>query len=80
MSDRTTTGILAIQRAIVSASPSGWRDGIVTSVANGIVQVASLTGEIRIVVTDAPVNAGDPVALHPVGEVLAAGPDWYSAR
>jgi hypothetical protein len=80
MSDRTTTGILAIQRAIVSASPSGWRDGLVTSAGNGIVEVATLTGELRSVVTDAPVNAGDPVALHLVGEVLAAGPDWYSAR
>jgi hypothetical protein len=80
MSDRTTTGILAIQRAIVSASPSGWRDGIVISAGDGIVEIATLSGENRTVVTDASVNVGDPVALHPVGEVLAAGPDWYSAR
>lgn len=80
MSDRTTTGILAIQRAIVSASPSGWRDGIVASTSDGIAQIVTLSGELRIVFTDAPLNAGDPVALHPVGEVLAAGPDWYSAR
>lgn len=80
MSERTTTGILAIQRAIVSASPSGWRDAIVMSAGDGMAAIVTLSGEIRSVFTDAPLNAGDPVALHPVGEVLAAGPDWYSAR
>ena len=80
MSDETTTGILVIQRAIASASPSGWRDGLVVSVDRGVAEIATLGGEFHRVRTDAPVNAGDPVALHLVAEVLATGPVWYSAR
>jgi hypothetical protein len=81
MSDNdTTTRILAIQRVMACASPSAWRDGIVVSVAAGIVEIATLDGATHRIVTEAVVTVGEPVALHPIAEVLALGEDWYPAR
>lgn len=80
MSDNTTTGILAIQRVVACASPSGWRDALVVAVADGSVELLTLVGAVVRVGTEAPVNVGEPVAYHPVAEVLALGEDWYPAR
>ena len=80
MSDNTTTRILAIQRAVACASPSGWRDGFVISVADGAIDVATLSGEVERLESDAPATVGGPVAYHPVAEVLALGSEWYPAR
>lgn len=81
MSDNdTTTRILAIQRVMACASPSAWRDAVVVSAADGVVELVTLAGEALRVTSSAPVAAGDPVALHPVAEVLALGTEWYPAR
>ena len=80
MSDNTTTRILAIQRVVACASPSGWRDALVLSATDGIARLATLDGGLVQVSTDAPLAAGDPVAYHPVAEVLALGAEWYAAR
>jgi hypothetical protein len=80
MSDHTTTRILAIQRVVACASPSGWRDAVVVSVIDGSVELATLSGALEIVATDAPVVVGEPVAFHPVAEVIALGREWYAAR
>ena len=81
MSDNdTTTRILAIQRVMACASPSAWRDPIVVSAVGGILELTTLTGETHRIASFAPVAVGEPVALHPVAEVLAVGDDWYPAR
>lgn len=80
MSDNTTTRIFAIQRVVACASPSGWRDAFVVSVADGSVELATLSGSVELIATDAPVVVGEPVAYHAVAEVLALGQEWYSAR
>ena len=81
MSDNdTTTRILAIQRVMACASPSSWRDALVLSAVGGSVELATLNGDVVRISTDAPLAAGDPVAYHPVAEVLALGADWYPAR
>lgn len=80
MSDNTTTRILAIQRVVACASPSGWRDALVVAAFDGSVEIAILEGAIIRVSSEAPVSAGEPVAYHPVAEILALGDDWYSAR
>jgi hypothetical protein len=80
MSDNTTTRILAIQRVVACASPSGWRDALVLSVAADGALLATLEGDVVQVSTEAPLAVGDPVAYHPVAEVLALGTEWYSAR
>jgi hypothetical protein len=46
MSDNTTTRILAIQRAVACAPPSGWRDAVVVAVEHGTVQLATLAGSL----------------------------------
>jgi len=80
MSDNTTTRILAIQRVVACASPSGWRDGFVVAVADGSAELLTLEGAVVLIATEAPVIVGEPVAYHPVAEVLALGNEWYSAR
>ncbi len=80
MSDNTTTRILAIQRVVACASPSGWRDAFVVSVADGSVELATLAGSVELVSTDAPVAVGEPVAYNPLAQVIAQGQEWYSAR
>lgn len=80
MNDDTTTRILAIQRVMACASPSSWRDALVVSAFGGVAELATLGGESVVVSTDAPVAAGDPVAYHPVAEILALGNAWFSAR
>jgi hypothetical protein len=80
MSDNTTTRILAIQRVVACASPSGWRDAFVVAVADGVVELTTFAGTLERVITDAPVAVGEPVAYHPVAEVIALGQEWYSAR
>lgn len=80
MSDNTTTRILAIQRVVACASPSGWRDAVVVAVEDGTVQLATLAGSLEQIATDAPVLVGEPVAYHPVAEVIALGREWYTAR
>jgi hypothetical protein len=80
MSDNTTTRILAIQRVVACASPSGWRDAFVVAVTHGVVELTTFAGTLERVITDAPVAVGEPVAYHPVAEVIALGQEWYSAR
>lgn len=80
MSDNTTTRILPIQRVVACASPSGWRDAIVVAAPNRSAELVTLEGTVVLIATEAPVSVGEPVAYHPVAEVLALGGDWYSAR
>lgn len=80
MSDNTTTRILAIQRVVACASPSGWRDAFVVAVSDGIVELATLSGTTERLTTEAPLAVGEPVAFHPVAEVIALGSEWYAAR
>ena len=81
MSDNhTTTRILAIQRVMACASPSGWRDAFVLSAAGGSAELATFAGDVVRVSTEAPLAVGDPVAYHSVAEVLALGTHWYPAR
>lgn len=80
MSDNTTTRILAIQRVVACASPSGWRDAFVVAVEDGSVDLVTFAGATLRLATDAPLAAGEPVAYHPVAEVIALGSEWYAAR
>jgi hypothetical protein len=80
MSDNTTTRILAIQRVVACASPSGWRDAFVVAVEDGSVDLVTFAGATVHLATDAPLAAGEPVAYHPVAEVIALGSEWYAAR
>lgn len=80
MSEPTQTTVLAIQRAVACASPRAWRDLVVADADGGLVTLADWDGGTVTVVTDADVVTGEPVAFHPVADVLAAGERWFSAR
>lgn len=80
MPNHTPTDVLPIQRAVATASPSAWRDALVVSRAGDALTVAMLDGRVRTLSTLAPAATGEPVAVHPVAEVVAVGDAWYSAR
>ena len=80
MLDRTRIDVLPIQEAVAAASPSAWRDGIAVSRIHDALTVALLDGEVTVVTTRATPTPGEPVAVHPVAEVVAIGGAWYSAR
>ncbi|HWJ84437.1 MAG TPA: nuclease [Cellulomonas sp.] len=80
MPNRTRIDVLPIQEAVATASPSAWRDGLVVALDDAQVTVALLDGPVHVVTTRATPSLGEPVAVHPVAEVLAVGSAWYAAR
>lgn len=72
--------VLPIQEVVASASPSAWRDGLVQDQGDAQVTVVLLDGEVRVLTTRATPQPGEPVAVHPVAELLAVGGVWYAAR
>lgn len=80
MLNRTPVDVLPIQAAVATASPSAWRDALVASHAGDALTVALLDGQVWVLSTLAAAAPGEPVAVHPVAEVLAVGGAWYSAR
>ncbi len=72
--------VLPIQEVVATASPSAWRDGLDASRRPGEVTVALLDGRTCALATRAAPELAEPVAVHPVAEVLAVGGTWYSAR
>lgn len=80
MIDRTLFDVLPIQAVVANASPSAWLDGLVVATGPGTLTVALLTGAERTLLTGATPEVGEPVAVHPVAEVVAVGGTWYSAR
>lgn len=80
MPHRLRVDVLPIQEAVATASPSAWRDAVVTRSEPGLLTVALLDGAAWSLITGAEATPGEPVAVHRVAEVLAVGPTWYSAR
>lgn len=80
MSDKTTPEVLPLQRAVVSAWPSAWIDALVMcSDARGLL-IGSISGELISIDAQAQVEPGEPVAFHPVAEVLSVGGQLVRAR
>jgi hypothetical protein len=76
----TRIDVLPIQAAVAAASPTAWRDGLVAARERDATTVVLLDGGVRVLSTSAAPEPGEPVAVHPVAEVLAVGGAWYSAR
>jgi len=77
-SDRPGHGLHAMQLRLATATPSKWLDAIVTSIdADGFASVATLAGGARRVwhhdAFAGALQVGDPVGVHGVYGVLAAG-------
>lgn len=71
-----------LQERIAAATPSKWRDGIVTSVAGGWIGVALVdSGDVAWAWahhTPAGLAPGEPVALHALYSTLAFGSERLS--
>ncbi len=80
MLNRSLFDVLPIQAVVANASPSAWRDGLVVSQRPGALTVMLLDGQEGMLITGATPAVGEPVAVHPVAEVIAIGDTWYSAR
>lgn len=80
MLNRSLFDVLPIQEVVANASPSAWRDGLAVSQRPGALTVMLLDGPELTLITGATTAVGEPVALHPVAEVIAVGGTWYSAR
>lgn len=83
MSRNISPTVLPIQRAMAEANPLAWRDGLVLAALEGVVSVAFLDGttaRLRVVGPAVGLVAGEPVAYHPVAELLAAGASRTTAR
>lgn len=80
MPNRIRFDVLPIQEAVATASPRAWRDGVVTDQGPGELTIALLDGTWRTLATRADFAVGEPVAVHPVAELVAAGTTWYAAR
>lgn len=88
MEREIATGVLAIQRCMAQASPRSWRDGIVVHLADGTLELALLDGStalgpvvrLHVIGSDLALRAGEPVAWHPVAEILSAGQEAATAR
>ncbi|GAA4163956.1 hypothetical protein GCM10022286_25150 [Gryllotalpicola daejeonensis] len=75
MSRTISSTVLPIQQAMAGATPSAWRDGLVLEASGNEIVVAFLEGGVlRLRAFDAlaELAAGEPVAFHPVAEILDA--------
>ena len=80
MSSKNQLGVLAVQRAVANASPSFWRDLIVVGRAGDSLQAISLDGTRYALQTSARAEAGEPIAIHPIAEILAIGSELLAVR
>ena len=83
MSRTISPTVLPIQQAMAGATPSAWRDGLVLEASGAEVAIAHLDGSVsrlRVVGPAVELVAGEPVAYHPVAEILDARQIATTAR
>ena len=72
-----------IQRCMAAANPAAWWDGLATHADGAEATIALLNGaavRVRIVGPAVDIAAGEPVAYHPVAELLSASAVLTTAR
>ena len=81
-SGRAGHSVLPIQERVASASPSAWRDALVTSSLNGAIELAFFDGETRSLWNHDSLGlaVGEPVAWHPVAGLISADGQLRSTR
>ena len=83
MSRQSTDAVSPIQLVMAGANPLAWQDAIVLAAGDAVVTLALLEGvvlELRVVGAPVDLATGEPVAYHPVAELLAAGDRRVTAR
>jgi hypothetical protein len=77
------TTILPIQRVMAGAAPRAWRDGFVVETRAADAVVVFLDGsvtQLRVTGADGFLTVGEPIAHHPVAEILSVGGRQTTAR
>lgn len=74
--NRNDLAVLPIQHAVANASPSAWLDGIVVDDAC----MMMLDGDVVLLDAAVELPVGEPVAFHPVAEILALAGERHRAR
>lgn len=83
MSRTMSSTVHPIQRCMAASNPSAWWDGLVTEADGSTATVALLNGttvQLRIVGPAVDIAVGEPVAYHPVAELLSASAIITTAR
>jgi len=83
MSRTISSTVLPIQRTMAGATPSAWRDGLVVATDDSTATVAFLDGStarLRVLGPAVALVGGEPVAYHPVAELLDAARIVTTAR
>lgn len=83
MSRTISTTVHPIQRCMAASNPSAWWDGLVIKADGSTATVAMLNGrtvQLRIVGPAVDIAVGEPVAYHPVAELLSASAILTTAR
>ncbi|KTS85241.1 hypothetical protein NS183_13185 [Microbacterium testaceum] len=68
---------------MAASNPSAWWDGLVVDADGATVTVALLNGtttDLRVVGPAVDIAVGEPVAYHPVAELLSAAAITTTAR
>lgn len=83
MSRTISSTVHPIQRCMAASNPSAWWDGLVVDADGATVTVALLNGaiaQLRVVGPAVDIPVGEPVAYHPVAELLSASAILTTAR
>jgi hypothetical protein len=83
MSRTISSTVHPIQRCMAASNPSAWWDGLVVDADGATAIVALLNGttvKLGIVGPAVDIAAGEPVAYHPVAELLSAATVVTTAR
>ncbi|MCT2086019.1 nuclease [Microbacterium enclense] len=83
MSRTISSTVHPIQRCMAAAHPSAWSDGLVTRVDGAEATIALLNGatvQVRVIGPAVELAPGEPVAYHPVAELLSATVVLTTAR
>ena len=83
MSRTISSTVHPIQRCMAASNPSAWWDGLVVDADGSTATLALLNGatvQLRIVGPAVDIAVGEPVAFHPVAELLSASAILTTAR
>lgn len=83
MSRTISSTVHPIQRCMAASNPSAWWDGLVLEADGSTATVVLLNGstvQLRIVGPAVDIAVGEPVAYHPVAELLSASAIITTAR
>jgi len=83
MSRTISSTVHPIQRCMAASNPSAWWDGLVMAADGSTATLALLNGatvQLRIIGPAVDIAVGEPVAYHPVAELLSASAILTTAR